>query len=369
MREPSRILGYDGGDDHGKHSHVRLRLTADSLAGHLKRGLAPVYLIAGDEPLLNAEAADAVRSAARAAGFSDREVLVAESGFDWGELTRAGASLSLFGAKRILEFRLPSAKPGAAGAAALAAYAERPAEDTLLLVLTGKLARGGRESSWVKALDRAGVMVQIYPVTADKLPAWIERRLRSRGLSVSQEAVRLIAEQVEGNLLAASQEVDKLVLTAGSGSLDVDTVRRAVADSARFDVFGLVDTALAGDGARTLRVLSRLRAEGVEPALVLWALVRELRQLAHCAFRIERGAPRTRVLAEVWKTRRSIVGAALARPGRDARGWRRLLDHAGQVDRVIKGQSRGRPWDALTALAAGMAGISSAVRPNTGNGS
>lgn len=330
-----------------------MQLKPEQLTHHLKQGLAPIYLIYGDEPLLVQEAADAVRASARAQGYSEREVFTVESGFDWQHLVEASNNLSLFAERRILEVRMPTAKPGDAGAKALRAYAERPAEDTLLLVVSGKLDAQQRKSKWVQALESAGVAVPIWPVDNQALPAWIQRRLQARGLRPTADAVQMLAERVEGNLLACAQEIDKLALLCDEASLDAAAVARAVADSARFDVFGLVDVVLAGESARSLRMLTGLRNEGVEPVILVWALARELRSLATMAWEVARGATPQSVMARhrVWKSRQAVIGKALARHRLAA--WQAMLAQCARLDRSVKGQlagGQGNPWDELVQL-------------------
>ncbi|MGH8494659.1 MAG: DNA polymerase III subunit delta [Gammaproteobacteria bacterium] len=335
-----------------------MKLSPDKLPARLSRSLAPVYLVSGDEPLLVGEACDAIRAAARVAGFTERTVHVAERGFDWAALESSSANLSLFAEKRILEIRLPTGKPGTAGGAALAELAELRPPDTLLLVVTPKL--DSRTPVWAKRLDAAGVAVQVWPVDAPRLPRWIDARMRSHGLQPEREAVALLAERVEGNLLAASQEIEKLLLLAGPGPVDVETVRRAVADSARFDVYQLGDAALAGEPARALRILDGLRAEGVEPPLVLWALARELRSLATaaCQMRAGRTADQALAAARVWPRRQGLVRQALAR--HDADSACALVESAARADRVVKGNLPGKPWPRLSGLVAALAGPSAA---------
>lgn len=341
-----------------------MRLKAEQLAQHLAKGPAPVYVISGDEPLLVGEAADAVRGAARAAGYASREVLEATGAFDWSALEQAAHSLSLFAERRILELRLPEAKPGPAGARVLQDYAEQPAPDTLLLVLAGKFDKAALNSKWLKALDASGVVVQLWPVAPPQLPAWIERRMRSRGLRPDQEAVAMMAERVEGNLLAAAQEIERLCLLHGAGPVDARAVAGAVADSARFDVYKLADSALAGDAARCVRILAGLQAEGIEPVLVLWALAREVRALATMAYAIEHGTSVQAALSagRVWDSRKRLVTAGLRR--NRASHWRRLLRACARADRVAKGMAAGRPWDELRSVALAVAGVAAAGVPD-----
>ena len=333
-----------------------MKLTPDRLAGQLKGALAPVYLVAGDEPLQREEAADQIRAAARAQGYTDREVFVAERGFDWQSLLLAGASFSLFASKRILEVRLPTGKPGTKGAEALVGYAADPAADTLLLVICDERPDN---ATWVGALEKAGVYLQVWPVEAREIPAWVGQRLKSRGLQATPDAVALIAGRVEGNLLAAAQEVDKLALLHSAGPLDAEAVAEAVSDSARFDAFKLVDAALAGDVPRSVRVLEGLQAEGEEPVMVLSALLRQLKELASLSIEIEAGAAPQRALAGIWERRRPLVQGALRR--RKARGWQRLLRRAQSADLVMKGRAPGRAWDELLQLTVAMAGMKSSA--------
>ncbi len=334
-----------------------MQLRPEQLEAHLKKTLAPVYFISGDETLLVTEAADAIRAAARSQGYTDREVLNVDSGFDWNQLLAAGNNLSLFAERRILEVRLPSGKPGDAGGKALRAYVERPPEDTLLMVIAGKLEAAARKSKWVQALEGAGVGITLWPVDAQRLPAWIQQRMQSRGLQPDREAVALLAERVEGNLLACAQEIEKLLLLRGPGPVAADAVQAAVADSARFDVFGLVDSALLGEVARSQRMLAGLRGEGVEPVLILWALAREIRNLTGMAREVAKGVSPNQVLARfrVWESRKKPVAAALGRLR--LAHWQQLVQQAAALDRIIKGQAPGNPWDELVQLTLRMAGV------------
>ena len=256
-----------------------MKLRFEQLSEHLQQGLRPIYLLSGDEPLQLGEAADAIRAQARAQGFAEREVMHVEAGFDWNALAAASDTLSLFAEQRLIDLRLPSGKPGKEGGAALAEYAANPPQDTVLLITSGKLDKNAAKAKWYKALDSAGVTLQVWPVEANQLPRWVGQRMRARGLSASPEAAQLLAERVEGNLLAAAQEIEKLLLLYGESSVDAEMVEQGVADSARYDIFELVDTALLGDAPRVARIMEGLHGEGVEPILILWALVREIRAL------------------------------------------------------------------------------------------
>ncbi len=325
-------------------------LSGEQLAGQLARNLAPIYLVAGDEPLQQMEAADAVRHRAKEGGYASREVFRVEKGFDWGELKAAASMRSLFAERRLIELRLSGSKPGDKGGKALRAWAETPPEDCILLILGGKLDPAVRRSKWFQALDKVGVVVQIWPVKPAELPAWIERRLLAKGQQASSEAVSLLAERVEGNLLAAAQEIEKLHMLYGERRLEVEEIATAVADSARFTVYELVDSALAGDEVRAVRILRGLRSEGVEAVIVLWALAREIRLLEQMAVELACGASLEQLLRRyrVWEQRKPVVRKGLQRHpfGR----WQQLLRRAARIDRLIKGVEKGNPWDELLQL-------------------
>lgn len=341
-----------------------MRLRPEQLTEHLLKGLLPVYVIAGEEPLQAMEAADALRAEARRRGYTEREVMTVEPGFDWGALQAASDALSLFAERRILELRMPGGKPGTQGAKVLQAYAERPAEDTILIVQSGKLDRGAASAKWLKALEGAGAFIQVWPLSPRETQTWIERRMRQRGLQPTPEAVKLLTERVEGNLLAAAQEIDKLSLLHGQGTLDQEAVASAAADSARYNVYDLADAALAGDAVRASRVLHGLRSEGVEPVLVLWALTREVRTLVGAARALDRGESAQKALRAVWEKRKPLVRAALERQGPMA--WEGLLQGCAHIDRVIKGQAAGNTWDELLQLVLGMGAKPLFRSPKTG---
>jgi DNA polymerase-3 subunit delta len=323
-----------------------LKLTVDSLATHLRERLLPAYLISGDEPLLGGEVADAVRARARAAGFSEREVHFIERAADWDEVRGSAANLSLFGARRILELRLASARPGAAANTTLVPLLGARDPDTLWLVLAPRLDRDAQAAEWVRALETHGAWVQIWPVDAQRLPAWLAARGRKLGIELSEEALELLAARTEGNLLAAHQELSKLALLAPGSRVTPESVLASVADSARFDAFQLHDAALGGETARTLRVLAGLRAEGTEATLALWALVRALRDLWSA-----RGGA---AAAPPWQRQ----GAALARAAKRAPRlpYAALALRATRADRMIKGRLPGDAWEELALLAAELCG-------------
>lgn len=330
-----------------------MQLPAEQIAVHLRKGLAPVYLVSGDEPLLAQEVLDAIRAAARAAGF-EHEVYTVEAGFDWDGFYNATREGSLFAPRRLLDLRLPSGKPGEAGGAVLAQLAEEAPSDIVLAVSTGKLDKGARAAKWIGAIERAGVAVTVYPIEAAQLPAWITRRMRARGLTPAAGVAELLAHHMEGNLLACAQEIDKLALEGARG-LSLDDIDADLSENARFNVFGLADACIAGDAARAARIVRSLAAEDAAPTLVLWALAREARDLSQLAAQLDSGRPEAEVLDKVWMRRRPIVRRALKRM--PAAAWRRVLAQAAHVDRVIKGRAVGDAWHELERLALAMAGM------------
>jgi DNA polymerase III subunit delta len=334
-----------------------VKIAPAQLSARLRRTLAPTYLVAGNEPLLVAEAADAIRTQARAQGHTERELHVVERGFDWNLVRAAGASPSLFAERRLIELRLASASPGEQGTEVLVQYALAPPPDTVLLVIAPALDRKTAASKWVTALEGAGVLVELRAVGVNGLGRWVEQRMIAVELAPTPAAVALIAERVEGNLLAAAQEIEKLRLLHGPGPLDEQAVRAAVADSARYDVDALVDAALSGDRARALRVLDGLHGEGAEPVLIIWALMRDLRWLAALAWERATGR-RSKIVYSIWQGRRRAVEAAQAR-ARLAQ-WHALLLQGAEVDGIVKGRIAGSPWQALTGLVAALAGVGAA---------
>ena len=333
-----------------------MQVRPEQLAKHLTQTLAPVYLICGGEPLLVQESADALRAACRQQGFSERQVYHVDSGFDWQQLVAESAALSLFAERKLIELRLPSGKPGDAGTQALEYYCQHTSADTVLLILCDKLESSATRSTWYKAVDAAGVTVTVWPVAPAQLPRWIEQRLRGQGLSASPDAVQLLAERVQGNLLAAAQEIEKLKLYIDDSRIEVETIAATVADSARFDAFGMVEQALAGQTAPALRALNGLRGEGVEPPVILWVLVKEIRSLYRCAEQIEQGSSIDRAMdtAGVWDRRKPLIKQSLQRL--PLRRLAKLLQLAQRTDAAVKGGNADDPWQLLDRLVLGMGG-------------
>jgi DNA polymerase-3 subunit delta len=330
---------------------MMMQLRAEQLDAHLAHALAPLYVIHGDEPLLAIEAADAVRSKARAAGHVEREVHTVERGFDWGRLAASAASLSLFASGRLIELRLPSGKPGADGAAAIERYCARLPADAVTLVSLPRLDRATQGSRWFETLSGAGVVVNVFPVDRRQLALWIGARLARQRQRAGEATLAFLATCVEGNLLAAHQEIQKLALLYPEGELAFEQVRDAVLDVARFEIGQLSEAMLAGDRARLARVLSGLGGEGEPAPRVLWVMAEDVRAVA----RVHRGLAEGRNAADLYRefriwgdARQRLVGAAARRMTREA--LEAALVHAAAIDRIIKGLAKGDAWDGLLRL-------------------
>lgn len=334
-----------------------MRTSTDRLPGILAKGLAPVWLVSGDEPLQSGEACDAIRAAARARGFIERETHFVDRYTAWADIGMSAQAMSLFSTGRVLELRMPRGNPGTSGEATLVRLAESAGQDLLLLVITGKLDGKARGSAWVRRFEELGVHVTADPVPPEQFAAWLTRRAQSLGLTLEPDAANLLATLTEGNLLAADQELRKLLLS-GRESANADAVLESVSASSRFDVNRLTEVALAGEGREALRVLAGLRAEGTEPALVLWAILREMRTLWT---QLHPGAP----LRQFWTTSPQQAERA-ARRLRGTRGaFARLAERASRADRMIKGRLQGNAWDELALLATELAGVRTLSLPRT----
>jgi DNA polymerase-3 subunit delta len=332
-----------------------VRTSPDALSSGLARGLRSAYLVTGSEPLLIAEACDAIRAAARAQQYADREVHFLERGFDWNTLLAEAANLSLFASRRLLELRI-GPTPDAEAQKALAGLAARPPEDTVLLV-SGELERKTLATAWVRAFEEHGVLVVAQSVERPALPGWIRDRLGRRGVTIEPAAAELLADRVEGNLLAAQQEIERIALLMPGAQLDAGRVAELVADSARYDVFELSAAAFSGQAERALRILAGLRGEGREPPLVLWALLNDLRGVSRVAQRLERERTLDDIFRseQIWSNRQGPLRAALRRLQRAE--IEALLLAAAAADRIAKGSLRGDAWVALEALVARIAGV------------
>ena len=318
----------------------------EQLSQNLNRELKRCYLVFGDETLIVEECADTVRAAARAAGCTEREIIEISGAGDWQQLLQSAGALSLFADRKLIEIRLPSGKPGTEGSKALQEYLTLDTED-VLLVIAGKVDKQSQRAKWFTRIDQEGLAIQVWPVGRRDLPDFLQQRLKSAGLRADRDAVQLLAERVEGNLLAAVQEVDKLRLLATSEHVTVDTVLSSVLANARYSTFGLADTALSGDAVAAIRTLRGLQAESTQPPAVLWPLNRDITLLASLHDDCAKGQPLSRAMNQrgVWRSRMPLVQGAAER--QNAKGIARLQKLAFLADATVKGFEKGNPWDIL----------------------
>lgn len=332
-----------------------MQLRVDGLEGHLAKTIAPLYVISSDEHLLALEAADKIRRAARASGYSERDVLTVERNFKWGELLAANNEMSLFGDKKLIELRIPTGKPGKDGGAALQSYAKDLSPDNLTLITLPKLDWQTAKAAWVGALQQAAVYIEIPTIERAALPGWIGTRLAAQGQSADRPGLDFIADRVEGNLLAAHQEIQKLGLLHEPGKLTFEQVHDAVLNVARYDVFKLSEAMLLGDPARLVRMLEGLKGEGEALPLVLWAVAEEIRTLLKLKAAMAQGRPLGALLKEyrIWGPKERMMEPALRRI--PLATLEQALQDAAQVDKMIKGLRAkafaGDAWDAMLQLA------------------
>lgn len=331
-----------------------MQLRADALDAHLSKPLAALYVVTSDEHLLAMEAADKIRKAARAQGFSEREVLTVDRSFKWGELLAANQSQSLFGDKKLIELRIPTGKPGKDGGQALQTYAGSLSPDNLTLISLPKLDWATQKAAWVNTLQQAAVFIDIPLIERTQLPAWIGARLAAQGHNADKQCVEFIADRVEGNLLAAHQEIQKLALLYPSGKLSFEQIHDAVLNVARYDVFKLNEAMLAGDVARLARMIEGLQGEGEALPLVLWAMAEEVRTLLKLKAGMSQGRQLGMLLKEyrIWGPRERLMEPALRRLKLST--LESALQQAAQIDKMIKGLRAkafaGDAWDGLLQL-------------------
>ncbi len=329
-----------------------MKITAEKLTNQLNKQLAPIYLVAGKEPLLLQEACDTIKQHAEKHGFLQREVFTVDHRFDWAAWLCETKSMSLFSDKRYFELRLPE-KTNKTMTAALNDTAKNPSPDTLVVIRAEKIdARG----AWVKTIDSLGVIVQIWPINHERFPQWLRARLQHYNLSTSAEGLQLLATQLENNLLAAQQLIHQLALIHGEGKLTVEQITECLGHDAKYDIFQWVDTVLAGDATRSLNILRELRQTGSLPILLLWALSKEVRQLTQLRFQVEQGGSVSQVInhAGIWPKRKAIMQQALQR--HTLQQWRQFLTTAATLDQILKGTLPGNLWDRLETFALKLCG-------------
>ncbi|HSM98668.1 MAG TPA: DNA polymerase III subunit delta [Gallionella sp.] len=327
-----------------------MAITSEELPRHLASGLKPLYVVFGDALLLAIEAADSIRAAARAAGYTERETFIAEQHFKWGELHNSAQSLSLFAARKVIDLRIPSGKPGVEGGQALQAYCASLVPDVLTLVSLPKLDWAAQKSQWFGALQQHGVVVSADDIPRNALPSWIAGRLKRQDQSVDTATLEFLADRCEGNLIAAFQEIQKLALLFPAGRLTFDQVKDAVMDVARYDIFKLSEAMLTGNAARYARILDGLRAEGTATVLVLWAISEDIRTLGKVLQAMQRGGNLSNALRDirVRKDRQGLIENA-ARRLKFPHIERAMLQ-AARLDKTIKGLRPGDVWDEFLQL-------------------
>jgi DNA polymerase-3 subunit delta len=327
-----------------------MRIKPGQLSAELKKGLKPIYFITGDEPLQLGELADVIRKTAKLAGYDNREVISVDANFEWHQLAFIADAMSIFSDKKIIDLRLPSGAPGIDGAKALVAYCGRLQEDNLLLITAGKLASAALKTRWFEALDKQGIVIQVWPLEGQDLINWLQQRLLLRGLSADTDGLRLLATRVEGNLLAAAQEIEKLYVLYGESRLSLQQILDVVADNSRYDVFKLIDSVLSDREDRIVKILSGLRDEGVAAPVVLWALTREARSLIKIKWALTGGQSRDMVYKnnQIWDKRKQIVSNGLNRLS--DKHLTSMLVVSAKADRQIKGQESGDAWGTLREI-------------------
>lgn len=326
------------------------KLRPEQLTANLNSGLAPIYIVSGDEPLLVQECCQQIRQAAMQAGFNEREVHNSDSGFDWSHLLHAATSMSLFADKKIIELNIKNGKPGTEGGQALQEYAKLCSSDNILLMIMPKLDASQQRSKWFKAIEAPGRFVQIWPVKSSQLPSWVGQRLRQSGLQASDDAIAVLCSRIEGNLLAAVQEIEKLKLLSDDGKVSTELMASVVADSARYDIFDLADKVLLGQTEAAVKTLQGLRSEGTDAIPILWALAREIRSLNQIAHAQQQGQHFSAAAkqAGVWDKRQPLVQAALKRLSPPQ--LELLLRKANGVDKAVKGMRNADAWSELLDL-------------------
>ncbi|MFA5984320.1 MAG: DNA polymerase III subunit delta [Methylococcaceae bacterium] len=334
-----------------------MRLKPEQLNNALKKNLQTIYLLSGDDPQQMGELADAVRQAGGLSGFARREILSVEANFDWQELVLALNTYTLFSDKKIVDLRLSKVAIGVEAAKILQDYCLSPSEDILLLISAPKLTTAALKAKWLQAIEAIGVIVQVWPLNQVELIVWLQKRLQQRGMTVNEDTVKLLALRVEGNLLAAAQEVDKLYMLYGSGRISEQQLLDAVTDSSRYAVFDLVDSLLRQEIDRTLKILTGLRKEGVAAPVVLWAIAREVRVLMALKKASISGQSSEAVFKshQIWDKRKALLSTSVKRLSVNA--LNKALKASAKIDRQIKGRQAGDAWESLQLLCLQLAGL------------
>lgn len=335
-----------------------MRLYPDQLDTHLKRSsTTPIYFVSGDEPLQKLECIDLIRKHYRGQGYDERIIFNVDKSFNWNSINEVTRNLSLFSSQRIIELRMGAPKPGREGGGVLQGYAEKENDGTLLIISSDKMDKSTQNNKWAKSIDKVGVMIQVWPIGPAQLPGWIQGRIQKKQKKITQDAARLIAERVEGNLLAAQQEIEKLVLLTEKNLIDIEDVIGAVADSSRYNVFDMVESAFLGNIDRTLLMLNGLKNEGIEPLALFGALMWEYRRLCSIAYEYEAGIQLENIFKSyrIWDQKKRSITAVLKR--HSSKSLDQLLNYCATIDKTLKSGHRDRAWDQFNILLLAIAGI------------
>ena len=335
-----------------------MRLRPEQLKTHLERsGKMPVYFVSGDEPLQKLESIDLIRNHYQKQGYDERIIFEVNKSFDWSQINEASSNLSLFSNNKIIELRMVAPKPGRQGGIFLQQYVENENNDTVLIISSDKIDKGTQNNKWVKAIDKAGLMIQVWPIGPAQLPGWIQGRMQNKQKKITHDAARLIAERVEGNLFAAQQEIEKLVLLVDKDHIDIEDVVNAVADSSRYNVFDMVESAFLGNIDRTLLMLNGLKNEGVEPPALFGALMWEYRRLYSIAYEYESGTQLENLFRSyrIWEQKKRSMTAVLKR--HSSKSLDQLLNYCATIDKTLKSGHKDRVWDQFSTLLLAIAGI------------
>jgi len=330
-----------------------MNVRPDQLPAIVTKKLYPVYMVSGEEPLQQMECLDLLRKHLREQGYLEREILDVDAQFDWSRLLEETANMSLFASRRIIEVRLPSAKPGRQGSQVIKEYLQNPAQDTVVIINAGKIDSNSKKSAWFKAVDQSGLVVQCWPVPIDKLSGWLRQRFLRRDMQADDEVLSYISQHVEGNLLAADQEIDKLYMLLGPGKVSYADVADAITSQSRFSVFELVDMLLKGNTKRVVKIVAGLKAEGIVPVLVNWALTKDIRLLTQVSMDASSVDYQLR-RSGVWQSRADLFKLCLSR--HNHRAFQMMLKRCAYIDAASKGMIDANEWDEIETLCVRMAG-------------
>ncbi len=326
-----------------------MELQTNHLSEHLKKKMAKSYLLFGEELLLIQESADLIRQAARETGYLERQRIIIDKKDDWQQLKHCNNNLSLFADRKLIEVLLPSGKPGIEGSKTILEYLDSDQEN-ILLIISGKIDKQSRKSKWYMALDRAGILIPVWPITASEMPRWLTARLANAGLTAESDAIKILSEYLEGNLVAAAQEIEKLSMADNGCVITAKMITETTSDNARYNVFRLLDYALSGDARAAIRALRALKTETIQPPQILWVMAREIQLIISLKQDIRNGAtPSTALINKgVWRNRQALLRSALNRLSFYQLSL--LQELAFQVDGSTKGYLLGSPWQQLETM-------------------